>query len=183
MRGIEEYRDAGKPAGELRFCILSAFYGLLSSSKRVSSYDHSFSGLPTAAIHRQGRDKNVPEDIRKLLGKPFDLGVLLLGDPYLRACDLDAEVKLCGPLLCFCSPAVSRRMPVIPGLRTIPLANAEARRFSCGLIALKGELGRRLLSQLAADSDALSKLASSRTDVLRWLERSPKRRRAQPIAA
>ncbi|HYM44849.1 MAG TPA: hypothetical protein VES65_01640 [Solirubrobacteraceae bacterium] len=183
MRGIEEYRDAGKPAGELRFRILSAFYGLLPSGRRVSSYDHSFSGLPMAAIHRQGREQNVPEDIRKLLRKPFGFGLLLLGDPYLRACDLDADVELGGPLLCFCSPAVARRMPKIAGLRTIPLANAEARRFSCGLIALKGELGGRLLSQLATEPETLGSLASPRADILRWLERSPSPRRVQPIAA
>ena len=183
MRGVKEYRDAGKPAGELRFPILSAFYGLLPSGRRVSSYDRSFSGLPTAAIRLQGREQNVPQDIRKLLRKSFDLGVLLLGDPYLRACDLDADVELGGPLLCFCSPAVARRMPKIDGLRTVSLANAEARRFSCGLIALKGELGGLLLSQLAADPDALGSLTSSRTDILSQLERNPSLGRAQPIAA
>jgi hypothetical protein len=183
MRGVKEYRDAGKPAGELYFHILSAFYGLLPSTRRVSSYDHSFSGLPAAAIHRQGREKNVPEDIRNLLRKPFDLGVLLLGDPYLRACDLDAEVELGGPLLCFCSPAVARRMPAINELRTISLANAEARRFSCGLIALKGELGGRLLTQLAAEPNALTSLISSRTDILHQLKRNPNPRRARSIAA
>ena len=183
MRGVDDYRNAGQPAGELRFSILSAFYGLLPSGRRVSSYDHSFSGLPTATIRRRGHEKNVPEDIRKLLRKPFDLGLLLLGDPYLRACDLDAEVELGGPLLSFCSPAVARRMPAIDGLRTIVLANAEARRFSCGLIALKGKLGGRLLTQLAAEPEALADLAAPRTDILRQLERSPNPRRAQPIAA
>lgn len=183
MRGVEEYRDAGHPAGELRFRILSAFHGLMPPRRSISSYDHSFSGLPAAAIRRQGREKNVPEDLRMLVRKPFDLGLLLLGDPYLRACDLDAEVELGGPLLCFCSPAVARRMPEIDELRTIPLANAEARRFSCGLIALKGELGGRLLSQLAAEPDALADLTSPDTDILRQLERSPNPRQAQSIAA
>jgi hypothetical protein len=183
MRGVENYRDAGQPAGELRFSILSAFYGLLSSGRRVSSYDHSFSGLPTEAIRRQGREKNVPGDIRKLLRKPFDLGLLLLGDPYLRACDLDADVKLGGPLISFCSPAVARRMPEIAGLRTITLANAEARRFSCGLVALKGELGGRLLSRFAAEPEEVENLAPSNADVLGWLEANGCLRRPQPAAA
>lgn len=183
MRGIEEYREAGQPAGELRFRILSAFHGLMPPRRPISSYDHSFSGLPTAVIRRQGHEKNVPDDLRRLLRRPFDLGLLLLGDPYLRACDLDAEVELGGPLLCFCSPAVARRMPAIPGLRTIALTNAEARRFSCSLIALKGELGGRLLSQLAVEPETLAGLASQDTDILRRLERSPNVRRAQPIAA
>jgi hypothetical protein len=183
MRGVKKYRDAEEPAGELCFHILSAYHGLLSARRSISSYDHSFSGLPTAVIRKQGLEKRVPSDIRKLLRKPFDLGVLLLSDPYLRACDLDADVELGGPLLCFCSPAVARRMPAISGLRTIPLANAEARRFSCGLITLKGELGRRLFSQLAAEPETLDGLVSPRTDILRLLEKTPSPRRVQPIAA
>jgi hypothetical protein len=183
MRGIKHYRDAGAPAGRLSFYILSAYHGLLAARRLISSYDHSFSGLPTGVIRAQGLEKNVPGDIRSLLRKPFDLGLLLLGDPYLRACDLDADVQLGGPLLAFCSPAVARRMPTIPRLCTIPLANAEARRFSCGLIALKGELGGRLLSQLAAQPEALGDLTAPCADVLRLLERTPTLHRVQPVAA
>jgi hypothetical protein len=183
MRGVNDYRYAGLPAGELRFRILSAFHGLLPPRRLITSYDHSFSGLPTAAIRRQGREKNVPEDMRNLLRKPFDLGLLLLGDPYLRACELDTDIELGGPLLSFCSPAVAKRMPKITGLRTITLTNAEARRFSCGLIALKGELGGRLLSQLTAEPEEVNSFAAPNVDVLRRLEKSPRRRRAQPIAA
>jgi hypothetical protein len=108
--------------------------------------------------------------MRKALAAPFEAGVLLLGDPYLRACDFDEHVKLGGPLTAFCSPAVARRMPNITGLRTIPLANAEARRFSVGLVALKGELGGRLLSRLADNPGEIRNLAASHVDVLAWLE-------------
>jgi hypothetical protein len=183
MQGVKQYREAEEPAGELCFQILSAYHGLLSARRSISSYDHSFSGMPTEVIREQGLQREVPSDIRKLLRKSFDLGLLLLGDPYLRACDLDVDVELGGPLLCFCSPAVARRMPAIPGLRTIPLANAEARRFSCGLIALKGELGGRLLSRLAAEPETIDSLASPHTDILRQLESPRSRRREQPIAA
>ncbi|HTC60860.1 MAG TPA: hypothetical protein VK691_12190 [Solirubrobacteraceae bacterium] len=183
MRGIDDYRAAGQPAGELRFRILSAFYGLLSPEERVLSYDHSFSGLPATVISRQGREKNIPRDLRKLLGKPFDLGLLLLGDPYLRACELDANLKLGGPLISFCSPAAARRMPKIAGLHTVTLANAEARRFSCGLIALKGELGGQLLARLAIEPQEVENLTPSNADVLGWLEAGDCRRRASSVAA
>jgi hypothetical protein len=183
MRGISDYRKAGHPSGKLGFHILSALHGLLPSTRQISSYDHSFSGLPTAVIRRQGSEKKVPEDIRTLLRKPFDFGMLLLGDPYLRACALDTDVKLGGPLLVFCSPAVARRMPQIAGLRAIALANAEARRFACGLIALKGELGGRLLSQLAAAPAAIDTFAAPRTDILRELEQSPRLSYTRSIAA
>jgi hypothetical protein len=183
MQGVKQYREAEEPAGELRFQILSAYHGLLSARSSISSYDHSFSGLPTAVIREQGLEKKVPSDMRKLLRRPFDLGLLLLGDPYLRACDLDADIELGGPLLCFCSPAVMRRMPTIPRLCTIPLANAEARRYSCGLIALKGELGGRLLSQLAAQPEVLGGLTAPCADILGLLERTPSPHRVRPVAA
>jgi hypothetical protein len=173
MRGIDRYRDAGKPAGELSFRILSAFHGLVGPRKRVSSYDHSFSGLPAAAIRRQGREKNVPNDIRKILRKRFHLGIFMLGDPYLRACDLDGEVKFGGPTIVFCSPKVARWLPDVDGLRLVQLTNREARRFSCGLIALKGELGGRLLIALSQTPKDLDRLRDPGVDLLDWLEALP----------
>jgi hypothetical protein len=174
MRGVETYRAAGQPAGSLRFRILSAFHGLLRPSARVSTYDHTFAGQSADVIRREAYKKNVPAAIRAVLREPFDAGVLLLGDPYLRACDLTGDVRLGGPVVSFCSPAVARRTPPISGLRTVPLTNADARRFSCGLIALKGELGRRLLARLAEEPGEIANLTSRASDVLSWLEAAPR---------
>lgn len=183
MRGIKEYRAARQPAGQLRFHILSALHGFISPRTPLSSYDHSFFGLPAETIRRLGRERNVPEDIRTVLGEPFDLGLLLLSDPYLHACDLDADVELGGPLIGFCSPAAARRLPKIAELRTIVLANAEARRFSCGLVALKGELGGGLLSRLAAEPEEIDNLARADVDVLGWLQAGRQMRTTEPVAA
>lgn len=173
MRGVKEYRDATQPTGRLWFHILSAYYGLLSARRSIASYDHSFSGLPTEAIRRQGLEKKVPEDIRKVLRKPFDLGILMLGDPYLRACDLDTDVKLAAPIIAFCSPKMARWLPDIDGLQIVELSNREARRFSCGLIALKGELGGRILSALSEAPEDLDCLLDPSFDLLKWLETMP----------
>jgi hypothetical protein len=182
MRGVSQYRQADHPAGRLRFRILSAFYGVLAPGRRVFAYDHTFSGASAALIRGEARDMGIPADVRRLLARPFDAAVLLLGEPYLRACDLDADLRLGGPVLSFCSPAVARRMPRIKGLRTIALTNAEAQRFSCGLIALKGELGGRLLSRLSADPGEISVLRSPRSDILAWLEGAPVRDAEQTAA-
>jgi hypothetical protein len=173
MQGVKRYRDTAEPTGSLSFYILSAYYGLLSARKSIASYDHSFSGLPMATIRREGHEKNVPNDIRKALRKPFDVGILMLGDPYLRACDLDREVQLGGPTLVFCSPKVAKRLPDLEGLRVIELSNHEARRFSCGLIALKGELGGRILTALSERPEDLSRLTDLDFDLLDWLEAMP----------
>ena len=166
MRGVNAYRTARQPAGPLRFRILSAQHGLLAPKTRIASYDHTFSGRRVAAIRRAAREKTIPSAVRDALRKPFAGGLLLLGDTYLRACDLDEDLALGGPVLSFCSPASARRMPRIAGLRTIPLANAEAKRFSVGLTALKGELGRRMLTRLAEDPGALPELMAPTSAVL-----------------
>lgn len=70
----------------------------------------------------------------------------------------------------FCSPAAARRMPNIAGLRTVALSNADTRRFACGLISLKGELGGRVLTRLAAGPGEISVLTSPTANLLDWLE-------------
>ena len=145
----------------------------MKSRARVKTYDHTFAGQPAAVIHREAHEKNVPREVRKALASDFGAGLLLLGDPYLRACDLDEHVKLGGPLVSLCAPAVARRMPRIAGLRTIPLTNAEARRFSVGLAALKGELAGRALSRLAIEPTEIANLMAPAADVLGWLDAAP----------
>jgi hypothetical protein len=61
-------------------------------------------------------------------------------------------------------------MAGIPNLRPVVLTNRETRRFSCGLIALKGELGGRILSRLAAHPPELHRVVAPSFDVLGWLE-------------
>jgi len=172
MRGVHTYRRALQPAGPLRLRILSAFYGILKPTTRIASYDHTFAGKPTSEIRREARAKNVPSSIRHLLQKPFAAGLLLLGESYLHACDLDEHIKLGGPLISICSPSVARRMPRIAGLRIVPVANAEAHRFSAGLIALKGELGGRMLARLAKEPAELTHLTDPASDILGWLDGS-----------
>jgi hypothetical protein len=170
MRGVRTYREAFEPAGRLRLRILSAEHGVLRPQQLIETYDHTFSGLGVAAIRREGRQKRVPDDMRRVLAEPFTAGVMLLGETYLRACEFDQHVKLGGPLVCFCSPASKVRMPALPGLRLIALTNDDARRFSVSLVGLKGELGGRLLSALAEDPSYLEIMGHPDADLLSSLE-------------
>jgi hypothetical protein len=183
MRGVNTYRAAGQPAGNLRFRILSALHGLIAPDSAIQAYNHSFSDLAAATIRREAHEKQIPRDIDRLLRRPYELGMLLLADPYLRACDLGPHTRLGGPLIVLCSPAAAERMPTISGLHTVTLSNAEARRFSCGMIALKGELGRRILSQLAANPRELDNLVQPTTDLLSWLDSGEPSRQLELTAA
>ena len=96
----------------------------------------------------------------------------LLGDDYLAACALDATVRFGGPTLLFCGRNTLKKLPKLGNLHAIGLSNAEAKRFSCGLVGLKGELASRILTKIAADPHFASTLAAS-TDVLGLIEESP----------
>jgi hypothetical protein len=68
---------------------------------------------------------------------------------------------------------MARGLPDIDGLRIVELSNCEARRFSCGLIALKGEFGGRILSALSKSPNDLNGLRDPNFDLLKWLETMP----------
>jgi hypothetical protein len=169
MRGVQNYRDAKHPAGRLHLRILSAHHGLIAPSRKIASYDHTFSGLPVNVVRRQAVERGVPEAMRRLLARRFSVGILLLSDPYLRACDLDQDVVLGGSVISLCSRASARRLPQLDALRTIPLTNEHARQFSCGLVALKGELAGRILTRLAEEPEELTSLVQPGASVLNWL--------------
>jgi hypothetical protein len=174
MAGVRAYVRAGEPAGKLELRIVSAGHGLVARSRRLAPYDATFAGLPREAIRRRARTLGIPSQVRALLARPYELALLLLGDDYLEACSLDDEMVLGGPTIAFCAPRVTRRLPSLPGLHAVALHNAEAKRFSCGLISLKGELGGRLLARLAKEPSALVALSRMNGDLLTWLEQPRK---------
>ena len=99
------------------------------------------------------------------------LAILLLGDNYLRAAELNSAHELRAPTLVLTSPHGATRLPAMPALHPIPLDNGDARRFSCGLVALKGELAARLLIRLAHNPNTSTPLDRAR--FLNWLETDP----------
>lgn len=178
MRGVRSYRRARRrpdgPKMRLTLQIVSAGKGLLSWRQRVNGYNQTFHGQPRVAIRRRANKLAVPTQLRELLGEPYELALLLLGDDYLEACQFDEDLALGGTTLAFCGPAVARRLPSVEPLRAVELGNAEAQRFSCGLIALKGELGGRILTALAEGrGEAMDILRDPRQDLLSWLDRRP----------
>lgn len=178
MRGVRRYRAAGMPAGPLELSIVSAGHGLLTARTQIEAYDATFADLSLGALRARAQALDVPGALRRLLERRFGLAILLLGNSYLQACELDARTALGGPVLVFCSPAFAPRTPRAPGWHPMPLRNADARRFSSGLISLKGELGGRLLTRLADRPGELADLPLERERLLSWLDATP----TEPLA-
>ena len=148
MRGVEPVRALDFT--KLDLWILSAGYGLIPDDKNVAPYDCTFAGMGKGELRAWAQSLSIPSDTRKILQRPFDLGIVLLSNDYLAACQLPPNLELGGPTLFFSSFSAAEDLQEIPRARAVPLGNAEANRFSRPLVSLKGELGGRVLSRLAA---------------------------------
>jgi hypothetical protein len=97
MRGVAAMRDAGggKSKNEVNLHILSAGYGVIPESRLVAPYETTFATMKTKELRDWADALKVPEDFRKTVAGKYDLGLVLLGDNYLQACNLDAAVKFC----------------------------------------------------------------------------------------
>jgi hypothetical protein len=186
MRGVRAWAAGHEGNGARRrapsLFIVSAGYGLIPGSRKVAPYECTFEGMKARELRDWADRLNVPADFRRVLAKPYDLGILLLGDAYLSACRLDAAVSFAGPTLFFCGGRAAERVPRLPNLRVVALSNADARRFSCPLVALKGELAARLLDRLARDADLAPRLQDPATDVLALLDEAARAGRSERSA-
>jgi hypothetical protein len=160
MRGVRAYETAHLTNGSgpaLELHVLSAGYGLVPGDRAIAPYEATFNGMKAKELRAWADALRVPQDIRALLARPFDLCLLLLGDGYLKACALGNDVQLGGPTIAFCGARSAEALPALPGLVAVPLENKEAKRFRCALIALKGELASRMLE---GSADRLHEAAS-----------------------
>ena len=107
MRGVEAVRT--QTSHTLDLWILSAGYGLIPTDKAAAPYDCTFSNMRKSELRRWSRSLSIPTDVREVLARPFDLGLVLLSNDYLAACELYSEkppsgVALGGPCALFLQP-------------------------------------------------------------------------------
>lgn len=144
MQGVRALREHSSDI-QLDLHILSAGYGLMPGNRPLAPYEATFSGMRKPALRDWAKRLQIPQGFRALLAEPYDFGLVLLGNEYLDACLLASDVTLGGPTLLFCGLTKAKSLPKLPNLRAVPLTNADAKRFSCALIGLKGELAARIL--------------------------------------
>jgi hypothetical protein len=182
MRGVRALRTTPisnrTPSPTIDLFILSGGYGFIPGDRPIAPYECTLSGMGGRALRAWAAQLQAPATFRQLLRRPYDLALVLLSDPYLEACSPDRDVQPAGPVLQFCSGTAARKLPALPRLRAIGLSRADAGRFRCGLVGLKGEVAGRLLEWLAADPAALPRVTDPTADLLALLERpSPSKRR------
>lgn len=172
MRGVAGFRESGKEKAknEINLQILSAGYGVIPEDRMVPPYEMTYATMKTKELRDWADALNVPADFRKTVTSKYDLGLILLGDNYLAACNLDGKVGFGGPTLLFCGTGMAKKLPPLKNVRVVPISNPEAKRFSCGLVGLKGELARRVLARVQKDKKILTQMFDPSFDVLDYLD-------------
>jgi len=165
MRGGEAFREKAGKKASIDLWVLSAGYGLISESQQIAPYESTFQGMKVGEIRSLADQLDIPADFRKVVGQKYDLILMLLGDSYLRACALSDDVVFGGPTILFCGTGMAKKLPDLNGVKTVTLSNPQAKRFSCGLVALKGELTRLMLGMLQ-DKGKLKAFIDSQQDLL-----------------
>ena len=173
MEGIAAFeKSAGE--GQVDLWIVSAGYGLIPAAREIVPYECTFQEMKLTEVDAWAEHLGLPTAARTLFARPADLVVVLLGTKYLRALALDRRVRFGAPTLFFAAGSSRRYIQGQGRLQIVELGKAEATRFSCGLVGLKGEVARRLLLRLAAEGDTLpERLFNTDTDVLALLDRIP----------
>ncbi|MEZ9540156.1 DUF6884 domain-containing protein [Shewanella sp. 10N.286.51.B8] len=160
MSAINELKDTRSNI-EIDLYIVSAGYGVVAASQELPPYEVTFSGMKKKELREWSDKLSIANDFRKILSKPYDLVLILLGDSYIEACRVDDSLMLASPTIMFCGNSQKKKLPQLDNLKSIGLSNPEAKRFSCALVGLKGELAARLLRGIAKSEQFLEQLLDS----------------------
>lgn len=177
MRGVQAIREHGSNNGSplrLDLWVLSAGYGLVPGDRVLAPYECTFQGMKSKELRKWADELKVPEQFRNLVKSKYDLALVLLGDSYLTACAIDASVQFGGPTFLLCGNGAAKRLPRHPKLKLAVVSNPDAKRFSCPLVSLKGEIATRLLSRLASNELSLPQLTDPAFDILEAISGSEK---------
>jgi hypothetical protein len=170
MQGVRALRDSSSKI-DAQLWILSAGYGLIPGHRSIVPYECTFQGMKRGELRNWAEHLNVADQSKNLFSENADLILVLLGDSYLKALNLDDSIEFKSPTLFLTSEGARKQIKGKGKILTVLLSNKEAKRFSCGLVGLKGELVKRILTQLSQNGDEfLEQLLHSDSDILTLIE-------------
>lgn len=152
MDGTSRFQER-RPEDKVDLWILSAGYGLIPGKRKIVPYECTFQGMRVSEIRKWARHLRIPQAARALFSQPADLVVVLLGNSYLRSLALDDETRIVPPTLFFASRTGEKYIKGQGKIYVFKLTTVEAKRFSCGLVGLKGEVAKRLLLYLEMEGE------------------------------
>lgn len=150
MAGVAAYRESR--IGTLSLRIMSAGFGLVHGSTMLPPYGATFVGESRDRVIELGKLLQIPEAMSRVLKQPDDLKIIALGRDYLQAAQVSWRFqRISGLTVLLCAPTSVKEINTsrFENLLIVPLGLAEAKRYKCNLLSLKGELAARLLKAAA----------------------------------
>jgi hypothetical protein len=167
LRLMKYFNQINNVETKVEIWIVSAGYGLIQSSTPILPYECTFQGMKKDEIREWSNFLQIPNDVYAWFQEPANVNLILLGEAYLYALQLSSQMPLLTPAVFFTSSKTASIVPKYSNASVIPLVNADAKRFSCGLVGLKGELGGRAILRLSHDmGHFLPQLQSDRDTAL-----------------
>lgn len=166
MNGVRHFQEV-RPEHKVDLWILSAGYGVIAGRRKICPYECTFRGMKQREIHEWAQHLRIPQKTHRIFSKESDLFIVLLGETYLRSLELNADVEFAAPTIFVASQNSARYIKGRGNIRVVTLKKSDTRRFSCGMVGLKGEVVRRILYFLAENGSALSMTTFIQSDLLR----------------
>ena len=183
MRGVDAVVSNNKPTGlELDIRILSAGYGFIRPESEIPPYECTFQTMNAKQIDNWADELGTPKQFRDLVSEKYDLALLLLSDDYLRACRLNQNVNLGGATIILCGSSLKKKLPQINKLHPLVVSTPETRRFNCGHVALKGEIGGRILKALHDGTLTLKTLLTNEDKTFSVIEKISTQNQSSRVA-
>lgn len=172
VEGVELLRQAvGKQAVDL--VILSAGYGLIAENEVIVPYEVTFNTMKGHEVDEWAKFLEVHEDFEKAIAG-YDLVFMLLGDNYLRSLRLPIVTKPEQTLVFLTSKTSAALIKGIAAKTfVLPLSNAEAKRYSYGLVGLKGFLFKLFAESVISNPELLPRVYENPEIFSQALERQP----------
>ena len=158
MRGIEAVRAMKPSSIEVELSIFSAGYGLLDENRCIAPYECTFNNLsPSQSLELMHRTGSL-ERFETILRQKYDFTLILLGNSYLKLLNISSLLQVNSPTLFIAGKNVAARLRHVESVQTLSLTNQDAKRISCGMVGLKGEVANRILCGIAADAHTITRL-------------------------
>lgn len=157
MEGVSLLRECfGKEAVDM--VILSAGYGLISEDQIILPYEVTFNTMKKYEVDEWAKFLQVHDAFEKTIAE-YDLVFMLLGNNYLRSLHLPVTTK---PEQTFIFLASKTSSFYIKGLAAktfiLFLSNGEAKRYSYGLVGLKGFLFKQFAKSVVSNHKLLQRV-------------------------
>lgn len=151
MKAVYRARETRPVKVDLK--IVSAGWGFLDGKDPIVPYNCSFHDMGKRELHEWSARLGLKQAFSTWLKRKHELKILMLGDLYLEAVGVSHRTEFPSPTIMLCSPSRAYEMSRVPNVFPVGLGTKEATAYSCGVIAVKGEIASRLLNALIDDED------------------------------